>query len=790
MSPANASAFAAKAGTAGTSAKALVGRCQDSIDNPGSYSDRSANLDSDMLWSGVALACAFSYAATGSAAHLSRAIYYWRASLDDFRTLGDGSNCTAAASTYDWKNLWDGNLPRPPMFNSIAVDTGYPMRWYGPNLALVYDWLHDAPGVDASLLGQTRTCLTAWLDNYTLRGYNRAQPGSNYHAGFAVGKTLAAIAFGNEGTDGHLWTEVLHDLFEKQLVGSALSTAPSYGPLVGGDFDTWQYGPLSVAEYAVSARAMEEAGVAQPAMDAWVNGLALRHVYAQLPTPGREAVGNGDYENSEIYHPTSALQLDAVILGPSSDQAAGWAAGLKSAIGASAGSYFYNALAEIRSVVPQDYRTQSPAPPPWYVARGTGTMFARAGWDAAAYWGVLMSPTNHGEVDHVHWAAGNFVFSRGGDHLVVDPSNYGEPGTLETNAIAADTPKSVYPPSQTPWGLAYLPWARASAGNVFAARSDFAEAFRSNDGLSSNVPYARRDWTMLPEGEVVLVDRMHLADATKKMYLSIHTNTRPGGLALTGGAYLGSVGSSKVAIHPVYLSGGPTPTVAQPPVRNDYSRAGNANNARFAVDDYRVSVPGSWAVAVHVIDGLGAGEVPAQVGSLNDDNYDPAPKQNGSVIGAAVYRGSKQSFVVASSAVDGSVGATMTYRIPGGSASRHVVFDAPEDGSGGSVVSSSESSGSCLVTITAGAGFAGRPLMFSVAAAPQGCVVSEDTDVPPGDPPPGGGVTPPPGGGGASGQRRVSAGCSAAPGAPQPTVPFALALWLVARRKRRRPKEP
>jgi hypothetical protein len=309
-------------------------------------------------------------------------------------------------------------------------------------------------------------------------------------------------------------------------------------------------------------------------------------------------------------------------------------------------------------------------------------MFARTGWDAAAYWGVLMSPTNHGEVDHVHWAAGNFVFSRGGDHLVVDPSNYGEPGTLETNAIAADAPKSVYPPSQSPWGLAYLPWARASTGNVFAARSDFAEAFRSNDGLSSNVPYAHREWTMLPEGEVVLIDRMHLGDATKFMYLSIHSNTRPGGLAVANGAYVGTVAGSKVAIHPITLSGGVAPTVIQPPVTNAYSRAGNTNNARFAVDDYRVNVPGPWAVAVHVIDGLAATEAPAQVGSLNDDNYDPPPKQNGGVIGAAVYRNSKQTFVVASSTVDGKAGATMTYRVPGGSASRHVAFDAPEDAAG------------------------------------------------------------------------------------------------------------
>jgi len=289
MSAANVAAFSAKAVTAGTTSKALVSH---SIDRPADYTSRASNLDSDLLWSGIALACAFSYQVTGNAAHLDRAVLFWRASLDDFQTLGDRANCTVAASTYDWRNLWDGGLPRPAMFSAIAADNGYPMRWYGSNLSLVYDWLHDAPGVDAGLLAQTRTCLGAWLDNYTLRGYVRTQAGSNYHAGFAVGKTFAAIAFGGEGPDDHLWTETLRDLFGTELVGTALATSPSYGPLVGGDFDTWQYGPLSVAEYAAAARAVEEAGAPQPVMDAWVNALAVRHVYAQLRVEGRPTRGS------------------------------------------------------------------------------------------------------------------------------------------------------------------------------------------------------------------------------------------------------------------------------------------------------------------------------------------------------------------------------------------------------------------------------------------------------------------------------------------------------------------
>jgi len=159
----------------------------------------------------------------------------------------------------------------------------------------------------------------------------------------------------------------------------------------------------------------------------------------------------------------------------------------------------------------------------------------------------------------------------------------------------------------------------------------------------------------------------------------------------------------------------------------------------------------------------------------------------------------KQSFVVASSGVDGQVGATMTYGVPGGSASRHVVFDAPEDANGKALVTASASGGRCAVSITAGAGFAGRPLMFSVAAAADGCTVSEDANVPAGGPPPGGGVGPlpdagpgspgrpdgPTGPGGSPESSGISGGCSI-DGAGRPTLITAVLVALVWLARRRR----
>jgi MYXO-CTERM domain-containing protein len=803
MGSARLAAYQANASAKNTAAQSLVARCQETIDQPTYYTGRGG-ADGDN-WPGAAVACAFAYLATQNGSFLTQAIKYWNAALADDQTLGDGKGCVAGVDT-DWKT-WaaGGSGSAPPVILTVTHDTGYPMRWYGPYLALTYDWLHDAPGVDEALRAHTRTCLTNWVDYYTQKGYHHDEPGANYNAGYVIGKTLTAIAFGGEnGSDGdRLWAEAVNEVFGTLLIADGLAGAQDpvgqpAGVLVGGDWgEGWQYGPLSVLEYAAAARAMEEAGAPLPEMDAWTNSLIVRFVHATVPGGDGMFNSNGDLDAEEIYPSPSVNQLDAVLLGPSSDQAAAWATFEKQGRGAR-GSLVWNALAEARTVTAADYRAQTPAAPLWYLARGTRTVFGRTAWDASAYWGVFSSPPQVVS-DHHHFCAGNFVFSRGADHLIVDPSNYGEPGTLATNAPSVDSDRVTgdYAPSQTPWSQAELLWARGTASGVYAARGDYAKAFNFSSN-PSDITYARRDFVMLPEGEVVIIDRAATKDASHKLYVNFHVNTG-GGLQLGGGAASGRVGNSQVAIHPVLLPGG-SPAITQPPVNNDYNYpCGNCKEGRFAVDNYGVEIPGPWAAAIHVIDGFGAGETLPAVGSMGDDNYDPAPKQNGAVIGAAIYRSSKQSYVLASSAANGAAGASLTYSVPGGGAGRHVVFDAPEQSDGQSTVTATPAGDRCAITIVAGPGTAGRPLMFSVGTAAGGCAVSEDTDIPPGVEPPGGGVMPTGasgggggaggsiGGGGSTGGSSGGCGCALGRGSGASGAGLlVLGLLLLGRRRRAR----
>src|SRR6185503_7469984 len=104
-------------------------------------------------------------------------------------------------------------------------------------------------------------------------------------------------------------------------------------------------------------RAVEEHGAPQPEMDAWVNSLIVRYFHGTLPHfADGQFFGNGDFDSESPYQHLTQLQSDAVLLGPSSDQAASWALFLKQQDGAARGGYFWDALGELRDVQPADYR--------------------------------------------------------------------------------------------------------------------------------------------------------------------------------------------------------------------------------------------------------------------------------------------------------------------------------------------------------------------------------------------------------------------------------------------------
>ena len=173
------------------------------------------------------------------------------------------------------------------------------MRWYGPSIALVYDWLYSAPGVDSALLAQTRSCLTAWNDYYTASGYLNYQPGSNYNAGYVAaqgaerGRHRQRRRRRRAPVDRGCRRRVPEDCSSAR--GSRARRGRSGTPagvMVGGDWaEGWQYGAIAVLNYAAATVALEQGGAPQPEMDAWANSLAVRTAYATVPDQRRPVGG-------------------------------------------------------------------------------------------------------------------------------------------------------------------------------------------------------------------------------------------------------------------------------------------------------------------------------------------------------------------------------------------------------------------------------------------------------------------------------------------------------------------
>lgn len=744
LTPTVLTALKAKAADPASQTSRVIKICDDVIANPTKWNSQPGF---DFKWGVGATACAFAWQVKQDAKYRAPAFKLFNALLDDLTTVGDGAG---------------GDLV-------VRKDTGYYIRLFGPYAGLAYDWLYGTPEFDAPLKAKAIGRFKAWVNWYGSNqpppngGYLPDEPGANYHAGYVFAKTVISIAMsGDDPAGATYFTDVVDNLFTAQIVGKGLAKG---GVLRGGDWsEGWQYGPLSVLSYSLSARALAEQGATFPAVATWSNELALRFYHALTPNRAQLYVG-GDFDDAAFNAAPHMRVPLATLVGPSSDEAAGWALfARKNITKGNEQIAFIDALAEARTVTAADLG--SPTASKWYVAEGARRLYMRSGWDAAASWAAFVS-SPHQVPDHEHADASSFNFYRGADALIVDATPYGAFSTLPSNALTVESESvgAEYKPSQAVWpNKAELPWARAGESGIVAARSELSKAFLGTKGAASDVPYAHREFAYLPEGDVVLIDRARTDAPARGLRVRFHASKK---LTLAAGVATADVGASTLRIHGVEV-GGQTATERMSPEGDCFSSAtrGACENARFTAGEYNLRVPGPDARAVHVLSGTGKGEAAPQTLSVNDPLIDAA--KNPAVLGAVVTRGALRTVVVGSSAKDGAAGASLSYVVPGGA--RHVVFDAPEAADGTSAVTAVVEGAGCRITVTPGAGagaFVGRPLMFTIGAAGNPCAVSEDKVAPPGAAPigpPGGNIPPANGVPGQGPNDQAGAGAGAAAG--------------------------
>ncbi|HTR53856.1 MAG TPA: MYXO-CTERM sorting domain-containing protein [Kofleriaceae bacterium] len=624
-------------------------------------------------WAKVLQACLVAYVATDDQDDAATALRYFNALLDDLDDIGDRRGGDLAARR----------------------DDGYAIRNLGPYTALAYDWLHDAPGMTPELRAKARARWKAWLDWWREHGYRAHVAGTNYHAGYALAATFIAIAqAGEAGADGAaLWDDVANRIWKQEIAG----VLADGGVLDGGDWpEGWQYGPLSVAEYALGARAMRGVGVDVPGVARWLDALLRRQVHATSPGGGVYAGGDTEAETANL--PPNVLVLDAVALGDASPESRRWARGELSRLQLADRDYLlYDALAGVgdRPVAPPRAKW-----PTSYVAAGTGTLYARTRWDDRAVWLVTSC---HGaiEADHRHPDAGNFVLSRGSDDVIVDPSPYGTQSTLTSNAptVASAHFPTDYPPSQGLWGQkTSWDFVTQRKSGIVAVRCDYSDQYRFQD-RRSDVADALRDLVLVPSADgtaaaLVVVDRATTGDAAREMDLRFRT---PGRLALgAGDGATATVGATRIDIVDVARSSGHA-AIGRPSAKDCFGAGtvrGQCDAARFPVTDYRVVIAGPAPNAVHVIFATAAGGAAPSAQAISGDGWAGVQLAHATVVWRPL----------------GARGDRFGYRAPPGV---HVVLDAP---AATADVTAHRDGDACAVDVGPGTDVPARPIVVAVDA--------------------------------------------------------------------------
>jgi hypothetical protein len=694
-----------------------ITKCNDARLDPADYADGQYQ---GFRWVEALDACLVAYETTRSALHRDTAIKYWTALLDDAQTIGDGDG-----------PCYPNTCGSPTKFGIAAQDAGYSMRTFVAWTALGYDWLHD--DLSPTLRARYATRFSQWLAfHMDPDSFERADTGSNYHAGHVLAVTLMAIGHADEmdaaaaGTGTSLWTYVSNEMWGHIM---AAAQAPRR-PMVGGDWaEGWEYGPLSVASYALAGRAMVERGVPQPWIGPWLHVLLYRYVYALTPD-NRTFVG-GDVQNEAPTLEPDPLPLYGVVAGPAAAvdkaQAKGELARLALPVPPLNGDFTLLTQSLVAAEATSAQTINRAALPLSYLAAGSGNFYARTGFGPANVW--MVSQCRGMISNHQHVDAGNITLDRGADALLVDPSPYGTQSTLTGNAPTMKQPHFLadYQPSQADWGELNPPdvvplalstqfiYTRAGAAGVAATRCNYTGQFRFQDVPSPIVAGAQRDVVLLPgaTGASVLVRDLMVTKGTYALtpnplllrFRSLGSFTPgPGGdraRAVVGGSALLIRRLSGMAV-----------TAAQPVTVADTCDPvqGACKVGRFASGEWSAQVPGPNPSVIHLLDADAVASA-APTASV---------QASGSVLLSSVLREGKQYFVV-SHASGGVIG---SYDAPA-IASTHVVLDIPSGARVAVTATLNASAHSCrftLATATGTAGFTSRPLILQVGPT---CAVSE-----------------------------------------------------------------
>jgi hypothetical protein len=473
-------------------------------------------------WAEAVADAALVWHGTGDTRYAEGAIRYLRALLDDRLILGDAKG---------GKDV-------------VTHDSGYGIRTFGAYSALGYDWLRDAPGMDARLKAHALERLDQWLTWYASEGYLRDKPTANYYWGYLTTLSFAGLAASGESPKADDWLKRARDAL-------AESVLPTFrDELVGGGWpEGWQYGEYTTMEIALVCRAFKTgAGLDIVSRLPWLSQLVTHHVHALLPD--EQSVYDGGTWGEHPAKPSAAgLAASVVALEGIDDTRVAEARWLIAHVlpPLRREQAWVGLLADRPGAVERSPREGAPTS---LHLSGQGLTFVRSNWSPNAVWASFQAGPRLAE-DHQDADQGHFELFRGADGLLVDGGDSEGSATINHNTLLVDDGGRLlnYPPNQGVWGTKVRTTRFADDGVVAVAVGDIGEAYApscAEDGCTKrSVQQMVRTFAFVRPSLLVLDDRVVLDRPEYDVTWVAHVTTNP---RVVGALASAVVGQSRVDI--------------------------------------------------------------------------------------------------------------------------------------------------------------------------------------------------------------------------------------------------
>lgn len=500
-------------------------------------------------WSDAVAELSLMWHATGEARYAESAIVYLRALLDDRFKVGDAKG---------GKDV-------------VQHDSGYGIRTFAAYTSLAYDWLRNAPGMDASLRKHVLERLDEWLGWYATDGYLRDHAISNYYWGYLTALSFAGLAASGESPMGDEWIRRARDELATRALPALVEDLDG-----GGWPEGFQYGEYTTVEIALVAHAFRTgANIDVAGKLPWLAQTVTYHAHALLPD-GHSVYDGGTWGEHPAKPSAAGLSAVTIALEGIDDarvEQARWL--IHRALPPLSREQCWLALLSDRPGA----RERSPregAPTSLHV-KGQGLTFLRSDWSPSAVWISFQAGPRLAE-DHQDADQGHFELWRGSDGLLVDGGDSEGSATINHNTLLVDDGgrNMNYPPNQGVWGAKVKTARFSDDGTVAVVMGDIGEAYApscaEDDCKKRSVERLYRTLVYVRPSLLVTRDEIQLDSPDYDVAWAAHTTAPP---TISGELGSAVVGSSRVDVRTLVPQGADVVALREPTQSGEGSHRAN-----------------------------------------------------------------------------------------------------------------------------------------------------------------------------------------------------------------------